>query len=146
MTGMTDTLAIEITDAPAEEDAAGVVAGLVAFNNATVGPSNRRALAALLRAKAGGAVSGGAIGYTAWDWFYVEKVWVDEALRGQGAAGRLLDAAEAEARRRGCRGAWLDTLNPAARAVYERQGYTICGEIPDFTAGRSRLFLQKRFD
>src|SRR4051812_28213889 len=44
MTGMTDTLAIEITDAPAEEDAAGVVAGLVAFNNATVGPSNRRAL------------------------------------------------------------------------------------------------------
>jgi GNAT superfamily N-acetyltransferase len=146
MTGKTDTLAIEITDAPAEEDATRVVGGLVAFNNATVGPSNRRTLAALLRTEAGGAVSGGAIGYTAWDWFYVEKVWVDEALRGQGAAGRLLDAAEAEARRRGCKGAWLDTLNPAARAVYERQGYTVCGEISDFTAGRSRIFLQKRFD
>ena len=143
MTQTAETMAIEISDAPSDDDAARVVGGLVAFNNATVGPMNRRPLAALLRSD--GAVVGGAIGYTAWDWFYVEKVWVDESLRGQGQAARLLAAGEAEARRRGCKGAWLDTLNPAARRVYEREGYVVCGEIPDFTAGQSRLFLQKRF-
>lgn len=140
-----ETMAIEIADAPSEEDAARVVGGLVAFNNATVGPSNRRALAVLLRDPADGTVLGGAIGYTAWDWFYVEKVWVDESLRGQGQAARVLAVGEAEARRRGCKGAWLDTLNPAARRVYERGGYVVCGEIPDFTAGQARIFLQKRF-
>ena len=144
MREMAETLAIEVTDTPSEAEAALVVGGLVAFNNATVGPSNRKVLAALLR-EAGGNVLGGAIGYTAWDWFYVEKVWVDESLRGQGEAARLLAAGEAEALRRGCKGAWLDTLNPAARRVYEKQGYVVCGEIPDFTAGQSRLFLQKRF-
>ena len=136
---------IDVTDAPQAEDAERVVGGLVAFNNATVGPSGRRALAAFVRPVAGGPVEGGVVGYTAWDWLYVEKVWVAESLRGQGMAGKLLDAAEAEAQERGFKGAWLDTLNPAAQAVYERQGYRVCGEIPDFTAGKSRLFLQKRF-
>jgi GNAT superfamily N-acetyltransferase len=136
---------IEVTDAPRAEDAERVVGGLVAFNNATVGPSGRQPLAAFVRPGTGAPVEGGVVGYTAWDWLYVEKVWITESLRGQGMAGKLLDAAEAEARRRGCKGAWLDTLNPKARAVYERQGYQVCGEIPDFTAGQSRVFLQKRF-
>lgn len=133
---------IEVTDAPGAEDAARVVAGLVGFNAATVGPSNRQTLAALLRSGEG--VVGGVIGYTAWGWLYIEKVWVDETLRGQGFAARLLAAAEAEARRRLCQGIFLDTFNPAARRLYEREGFEVCGEIADFTAGQPRTFLQKR--
>ena len=67
-----------------------------------------------------------------------------ESLRGQGMAGKLLDAAEAEASARGCFGAWIDTFNPQALKAYQRQGYAIFGELPDFPAGRSRFFLQKK--
>jgi len=31
-----------------------------------------------------------------------------------------------------------------AAKVYERQGYRPFGTLPDFPAGRSRIFLQKR--
>ena len=40
--------------------------------------------------------------------------------------------------------AWIDTFNPTAEKVYRRQGYTPFGKLPDFPAGRSRIFLQKK--
>ena len=56
----------------------------------------------------------------------------------------MLDAAEQEAVARGCRGAWIDTFNPTAAKVYQRQGYQPFGALPDFPVGRSRTFLQKK--
>jgi len=61
----------------------------------------------------------------------------------QHVAGRMLDAAEREAVQRGCHGALIDTFNPMAAKVYERQGYRPFGTLPDFPIGRSRIFLQK---
>ena len=58
--------------------------------------------------------------------------------------GRLLEAAETEAIARGCHGAWIDTFNPQALRAYQRQGYAIFGELPEFPIGRSRYFLQKK--
>ena len=54
MSATAETMAIEITDTPGEAEVARVVGGLVAFNNAAVGASNRQALAVLLRDGAGG--------------------------------------------------------------------------------------------
>lgn len=141
MTG-TDHIAAEITDSPAEADLAAIGDGLAAFNAAAVGPSGRRALAVILRDSAG-AVQGGLSGYTAWGWLYVQWLWLADGLRGRGQAGRLLALAEAEALARGCRAAWIDTFNPAARRTYERAGYRAFGTLPGFAAGRDRVFLQK---
>jgi len=132
----------ELTDAPADCDLAALGAGLSAFNDADVGPAGRRALAILLRDPSGG-VAGGLSGYTAWGWLYVQWLWLAEPLRGQGWAGRLLKMAEAEARVRGCHGAWIDTFNPAALQAYRRAGYAVFGELPGFPKGRTRSFLQK---
>lgn len=133
---------ITVTDQPGEAALACILDGLVAFNATLVGPSDRRTLAVLVSAE-DGRPQGGLSGFTAWGWLFIEKVWLADELRGQGLAGRLLEAAEAEALRRGCNGAWLDTFNPAARAAYERQGYRVFGELTDFPTGRSRVFLQK---
>jgi GNAT superfamily N-acetyltransferase len=134
---------LEVTDAPDEADLAAISAGLTAFNEADVGPSGRRPLAVVLR-DASGAVAGGIWGYTAWGWLYVQWLWLAEAQRGQGLAGRMLAAAESEARARGCHGALIDTFSPVALRVYIRHGYAEVGRLEDFPPGRARVFLQKR--
>ena len=132
---------LELTAEPnaAELDAIGD--GLAAFNSADVGPSGRVPIAVLVRGE--GKVLGGISGYTAWGWLYVQWLWLDESLRGQGMAGRVLQIAEDEAVRRGCHGAYIDTFNPVALRVYQRQGYVPFGELKDFPKGRTRTFLQK---
>lgn len=134
---------LEITAEPAPHDLAFVGESLTAFNDSDVGTSGRKPLAVFVRNDAG-AIVAGISGYTAWGWLYVQWLWVDEKLRGQHTAGSMLDAAEGEAVARGCRAAWIDTFNPTAAKVYERQGYSPFGALPDFPAGRSRVFLQKK--
>jgi ribosomal protein S18 acetylase RimI-like enzyme len=53
--------------------------------------------------------------------------------------------AEAEAVRRKCVGAWLDTYSFQARGFYERLGYTVLGEIADYPPGHTRYFMKKSF-
>jgi GNAT superfamily N-acetyltransferase len=70
-------------------------------------------------------------------------LYIPDTLRGGGLAGKILAKAEEEAAARGCRGAWIDTFNPHALSAYQRQGYEIFGELPDFPDGRTRTFLKK---
>lgn len=133
----------EITDAPPAEALEAIGNGLTAFNAADVGPSERRPLAVLVGGPDAAGKRGGLSGHTAWGWLFVQWLWLPEDLRGQGLAGKLLTAAEEEAIRRGCHGAWIDTFNPQALRAYKRQGYETFGELPDFPPGRSRVFLKK---
>ncbi|NLR96755.1 GNAT family N-acetyltransferase [Rhizobium sp. P38BS-XIX] len=134
---------LHVTDAPADAELAAISESLTAFNNVDVGPSQRRSLTVLIRDDAVKTI-GGISGYTAWGWLFTQWLFVPETLRGQGMAGKLLEAAENEAMARGCFGAWIDTFNPQALRAYQRQGYVIFGELPDFPEGRSRFFLQKK--
>ncbi|KGE01120.1 GNAT family N-acetyltransferase [Rhizobium sp. YS-1r] len=132
----------EVTASPCAEDLAAIGEGLAAFNDADVGPSERKPLAVLIR-DIEGKVIGGLSGYTAWGWLFTQWLFIPDALRGGGMAGKLLTEAEREARARGCHGAWIDTFSPVARKAYMRQGYEIFGELPDFPKGRTRIFLKK---
>lgn len=133
---------VTLTASPTPEELAAIGDNLARFNEADVGPSGRVPLALLLRDGAG-AIVGGLSGYTAWGWLYVQWLWLAESQRGSGWAGRLLADAEAEARRRQCHGAYIDTFNPTALKVYQRAGYVAFGALPDFPKGRTRTFLQK---
>ncbi|MBB6408495.1 GNAT family N-acetyltransferase [Mesorhizobium sangaii] len=133
---------LETTANPSPEELTFLAERLTAFNDGDVGASERKALAVFVRDEDGTVVAG-ISGYTAWGWLYVQWLWVDERLRGQRMAGNMLDAAEQEAVARGCRNAWIDTFNPHAAKVYQRQGYQPFGTLADFPVGRSRIFLQK---
>ena len=56
------------------------------------------------------------------------------AWHGRGVAGKLLEAAEAELRRKGCTRVTLDTTEPLDRAVafYEKHGYRASGRASDY--------------
>ncbi|MEO8685863.1 MAG: GNAT family N-acetyltransferase [Devosia sp.] len=133
---------LELTAGPSASELEAIGLGLRDFNTADVGPSGRIALAVLVR-DASGNTLGGISGYTAWGWLYVQWLWLDDGLRGRGMAGRMLDMAEEEAANRGCHGAYIDTFNPVALKVYQRQGYVTFGELAGFPKGRTRTFLQK---
>lgn len=64
-------------------------------------------------------------------------------MRGQGYGTKLMAAAEAEARRRGCRDAYLDTFSFQARPFYERCGYEVFGTLEDFPTGHQRFVMRK---
>ncbi|SFB45466.1 Acetyltransferase (GNAT) family protein [Rhizobium sp. NFR07] len=134
---------IELTASPSGEHLDVILKGLTAYNEAEVGPADRIPLAVLIRDD-GGDVIGGLSGYTSWGWLFTQLLFIPEQLRGQGMAAKLLDAAENEARGRGCGGAWIDTFNPLALKAYQRQGYEIFGELPAFVGDRTRTFLRKK--
>lgn len=133
---------IYVTDNPDASDITQLGDYLSAFNTQDVGPAERRPLAVFVRDDQG-RLTAGISGYTAWGWLYVQWLWVDERLRGQNMAARMLQQAEDEAATRGCHGAYIDTFNATALKVYQRQGYQAFGHLPDFPKGRTRTFLAK---
>ncbi len=118
-----------------------MAAPLLAFNGALAGPSAHQTLALSVR-DADGVVCGGLWGATAHGWLYTQMLVLPEAARGRGLGRELMLTAEAEARRRGCTHAWVDTQFGAV-AFYERLGYTLFGVLPDYPPGFCRSFLQK---
>lgn len=130
-----------VTETPTADELALIGDSLTAFNDSDVGPARRRLLVVTVRADEH--IVAGLSGYTAWGWLYVQWLWVAKDQRGQGTAGQMLAAAEAEATARGCHGAYIDTFNPQALRAYEKAGYRVFGSLPDFPPGRTRSFLSK---
>jgi GNAT superfamily N-acetyltransferase len=132
---------LDLAAAPDEALRQAIARPLIDFNTATAGPSGHQTLVLTVR-DADGAVCGGLWGATAYGWLYTQMLAVPAAARGQGLGRTLMLAAEAEARRRGCHHAWVDTQF-GARGFYERLGYTAFGALPDYPPGFTRTFLSK---
>ena len=92
------------------------------------------------------AIMGGAFGDVWGGWLELTLLWVAEPVRGQGYGERLLRAAEEEARIQGCRGVFLSTFSFQARPFYERSGYEVFGELPDYPAGHILYFMKKTLE
>lgn len=134
-------LQIDSKVTPGEE--AFVVRGLLAFNEARIGPADERPVKFVARDSAG-AVVGGVLGHTRWRWMYIAKLWVDESARGQGLGTRLMEAAEDLARSRGCTDVSLDTFDYQARPFYEKLGYELFGTLEGYPPGSRQFYLRKR--
>ena len=137
---MTYTFALETS--PSDEEVLALHAGLREFNRPFVPAQGEGPLAILLRDEQG-ALAGGLLGYSYWGWLCVEILWLSQAARGQGYGSRMLEMAEQEAARRGCRHAFLDTTTWQAQPFYERHGYTVWGRLDDFPPGQARIFMKK---
>ncbi len=92
-----------------------------------------------------GALVGGLLAYTVWGWLYIDILWLDAAARGQAVGTRLMQMAEAAARRRGCTHAHLRTFSFQARGFYEKCGYRVIGALDDYPPGGTFYWLRKDF-
>ena len=82
---------------------------LVEFNNQAAPPVDFRLLGLLLKDENGQTV-GGLWGRSAYEWLFVELLFVPDELRGTGIGTSLMRQAEEIARTRHCTGVWLDTF------------------------------------
>lgn len=130
---------------PAEADLAAIRAGLHAFNTLAASDDSHQTLALFLRGE-NGELLGGLLGDTYWGWLSVAILWLEEKARRHGHGSRLLAAAEAEAVRRGCHHAHLDTMSFQALPFYEKHGYKVWGILDDLPVGQQRIFLSKKLD
>jgi GNAT superfamily N-acetyltransferase len=89
-------------------------------------------------------IFGGLLGSVWAGWLFVSSLWVDKPARGKGHATRMMDAAEALARERGCESVFLDTHSFQARPFYEKRGYEVFGTLDDYPEGHQRFFLKKK--
>ena len=90
-----------------------------------------------------GAVIGGILGVSYWDWMYIEILWIDEKHRKEGLGSKLLAEAEKEAVRRECHHVLLDTFSWQAPDFYKKHGYEVIAVLPDHPNGNQKYLLQK---
>jgi GNAT superfamily N-acetyltransferase len=87
-------------------------------------------------------------GISGWTWANaceIRTLWVHPSLRGQGYGRTLLEAAEQEARARGCEVVLLASYSFQAPSFYRNCGYAVALQLNDFPPGHQNCFLVKRF-
>ncbi len=115
---------------------------LYEFNVAATGLDDGEGLGFFVRAD-DGELRAGVAGHTWGGTCELRQVWVDESLRRRGLGTRLIQAAEAEARRRGCRQLVLSTHSFQATGFYAKLGYERVGELAEYPLGHAQVFLRK---
>ena len=90
-----------------------------------------------------GTVVAGISGWTWGDCCEMQNLWVEPSQRGRGLATRLIAAAEAEARARGCSQMVHFTYDFQAQALYERTGFELVASVEDFPSGTDALWFRK---
>lgn len=89
-------------------------------------------------------VVGGLLAETQLAWLKVSIMAVAPKRRSQGIGAALLAEAEHQAITRGCRRAYVDTMEYQAPQFYVKQGYEIVGRLEDWDShSHAKLFLTK---
>lgn len=113
---------LRVVDNINESDQDEIFQGLLEYNLSKIEDKNPKDLGIYLEDESGKKI-GGLIGCTHGNWLDVKFLWVSEEVRGQRVGSKILEQAEEEARKRGCKYAFLDTFDFQAPEFYRKQGY-----------------------
>ncbi len=116
---------------------------LRSYNAGIIGPRRMRLLGVGIKSP-GGRVVGALTGYRVGDWFYISQMWIDRGYRGRGLGTWVVQKAEKEAFKRGCRHAFLETISFQAPGFYSKLGYKPFGSLKNCPEGFSFHCFFKR--
>ena len=116
---------------------------LYEFNSAQTGQDNGQLFAVFIRNDKQEIVAG----LSGWTWAQaceIRALWVHPSWRRRGYGQGLLEAAEQEARVRGCKVILIGSYSFQAPAFYQRFGYELAWQLNDFPPGYQYCYLVKR--
>jgi ribosomal protein S18 acetylase RimI-like enzyme len=128
---------------PTIEERNQIIDALSAYNEAKVGPRNKKEFAFSVHSETGEFVAG-LLGFTHWNHFFVSAVFVEEQFRREGIGRELMQRAEALALQQGCDTIYLDTFDYQAPGFYEKLGFRVFGKLEDYPPGHRRFYLVKQ--
>jgi GNAT superfamily N-acetyltransferase len=117
---------------------------LYEFNSAQTGQEDGRLFAFLIRNDEQEIVAG----ISGWTWARaceIRDLWVHPSWRRLGYGRSLLQAAEREARDRGCQVVLVASYSFQAPAFYQKHGYELAWQLNDFPPGHQYCYLVKWF-
>lgn len=88
---------------------------------------------------------GGAVGYIAWKWYFLDELWIEEVYRKNGIGTKLINKIEKCAKENNLLGVRMETWSFQAREFYEKMGYEVYATFEDCPPGTIDYFLRKRF-
>ena len=133
----------EIVELDGQHPASAVLAGkLMQFNESHARPYDFTALR-LAIFDAQGNVRAGLLGATGWAWLNIDILFVETEQRNRGLGRELVQRAIKIAQIRGCVGAMLDTFDFQARGFYEKQGFSVFGELVNMPPGHIRYWMRR---
>jgi ribosomal protein S18 acetylase RimI-like enzyme len=119
--------------------------GLNEYNFAATGTTGRdQTWFSVKLTSADGEIIGG---LTAWTWdglCGISMLWIHQDHRKAGWGARILAAAEAEARRRGCDRACVSSFTFQAPGFYQKYGYAETGRTLGIPGGAEDVHMFKR--
>lgn len=139
---MSDAPIVVFDPMPAEPAAHRVREGVYLHNVAKTGLDEYAPVGFFLRNPRGETL-GGLLGSIWGGWLHITHLWVSQGARGAGHGARLLADAEAYAKEKSCFAATLETHSFQARPFYEKRGYDVFAELPDFPLEHAKYFMRK---
>lgn len=92
-----------------------------------------------------GKLIGGAVGYIAWKWYFLDQLWIEEEHRKSGIGTKIINKIEEYAKDNNLLGVRMETWSFQARGFYEKMGYNVYATFEDCPPGTIDYFLRKRF-
>ncbi|MDD5936393.1 MAG: GNAT family N-acetyltransferase [Clostridiales bacterium] len=131
-----------IVDQIDEKDEREIFEALKAYNLSLIEDTNFKDLGIYLEDENGKKIAG-MIAETHGNWLSVHYLWVDESMRGKRIGEKILHIAEEEAKRRGCKYAFLDTFSFQAPGFYTKYGYKEVFVLEEYPLTGKRYYYTK---
>jgi GNAT superfamily N-acetyltransferase len=133
---------LPVTDDPTAADLSELDDRINAFNADRTGIHDARYLSIMLRSDDGD-LCAGLHGHSWGGCCEIKLLWVAEDRRGQGLGSHLLQSAEVEAVRRGCRLILLATHSFQAPGFYRGHSFSRIATVDGCPEGHAEIFMMK---
>jgi GNAT superfamily N-acetyltransferase len=137
---------IEVTSNPQKEDLKILSEGIKSYNQQHIPDTvvfEEDTKFAVFAKDDNGKVIGGIRACAYWNYCILELLWLSDKTRGLGVGSKLIDAFEKFAFDKGFNYVRTETVSFQARPFYEKLGYTVYGELPNYPKGHTTYCLYK---